>query len=310
MRQNNLAPHDNRAGPAHERGDDHGRGDRSWRTNPGRGTRDHRRIPPDDPAQEPRWTWSYGSSAPAPVWSPRSPAASRKMKGRFEQQSLCPGPTDRPKVSHAPQARSTSNVRPRQNRSASNQTNQCRIVGAAPNCVRANFAYNDVIAVGARGSKGPLSSSLPAMSRIEGTMKQYVGVDVSQKETSVCVVNEVGQVLFEGKARSDPGALSALLRKWAPQAERVGFETRAMASWLWHFVGSIFWWFASTRVRMNKSDQVWPNWSGLAGIEKSRSRARKVRRSALYSSREPGPQPHQRIRLAVASRDRFLVLVW
>jgi hypothetical protein len=28
-------------------------------------------------------------------------------------------------------------------------------------------------------------------------MKQYVGLDVSQKETSVCVVDEVGQVLFE-----------------------------------------------------------------------------------------------------------------
>jgi transposase len=65
-------------------------------------------------------------------------------------------------------------------------------------------------------------------------MKRYVGLDVSQKETSVCVVNEVGQVLFEGKAKSDPGALTALLRKRAPQAERIGFETGAMASWLWH----------------------------------------------------------------------------
>jgi hypothetical protein len=37
-------------------------------------------------------------------------------------------------------------------------------------------------------------------------MKQYVGLDVSQKETSVCVVNEAGEVLFEGKAKSDPGA--------------------------------------------------------------------------------------------------------
>ena len=36
-------------------------------------------------------------------------------------------------------------------------------------------------------------------------MKQYVGLDVSQKETSVCVVNEAGEVLFEGKAKSDPG---------------------------------------------------------------------------------------------------------
>jgi hypothetical protein len=38
------------------------------------------------------------------------------------------------------------------------------------------------------------------------TMKQYVGLDVSQRETSVCVVNEAGQVTFEGKAKSDPGA--------------------------------------------------------------------------------------------------------
>jgi hypothetical protein len=65
-------------------------------------------------------------------------------------------------------------------------------------------------------------------------MKQYVRLDVSQKETSVCVVNEVARILFEGKAKSDPGALTALLRERAPHAERIGFETGAMASWLWH----------------------------------------------------------------------------
>lgn len=62
-------------------------------------------------------------------------------------------------------------------------------------------------------------------------MKQYVGLDLLQKETSVCVVNEVGQVLFEGKVKSEPGALTTLLRKRAPHAERIGFETGAMASW-------------------------------------------------------------------------------
>ncbi|MHC2764328.1 hypothetical protein ACVIU7_009442 [Bradyrhizobium liaoningense] len=56
-------------------------------------------------------------------------------------------------------------------------------------------------------------------------MKQYVGLDVSQKETSVCVVNEAGRISFEGKAKSDPGALTALLRERAPHAERIGFET-------------------------------------------------------------------------------------
>ncbi len=72
-------------------------------------------------------------------------------------------------------------------------------------------------------------------------MKQYVGLDVSQRETAVCVVSETWQLIFEGKAKSDPGDLTRLLRKHAPLAERIGFETGAMASWLWHdFVGSSF----------------------------------------------------------------------
>ena len=47
-------------------------------------------------------------------------------------------------------------------------------------------------------------------------MKQYVGLDVSQKETSVCVVDDLGHVVFEGKAKSEPGALACLLGRHAP----------------------------------------------------------------------------------------------
>jgi transposase len=95
-------------------------------------------------------------------------------------------------------------------------------------------------------------------------MKQYVGLDVSQRETSVCVVNETGRVVFEGKAKSDPGALTGLLSKHAPRAERIGFETGAMASWLWHELRRVGLpvvcidarhAHAALSVRMNKSDQ-------------------------------------------------------
>ena len=65
-------------------------------------------------------------------------------------------------------------------------------------------------------------------------MKQYVGLDVSQRQTSVCVVDQAGRTVYEGRVKSDPGALTELLRKRAPHAERIGFETGAMASWLWH----------------------------------------------------------------------------
>ena len=50
----------------------------------------------------------------------------------------------------------------------------------------------------------------------------------------MCVVGENGKVLFEGKVASDPGVLARVIRKRAPAAERIGFETGAMASWLWH----------------------------------------------------------------------------
>jgi transposase len=93
--------------------------------------------------------------------------------------------------------------------------------------------------------------------------KQYVGLDVSQKETAVCVVDQDGKVLFEGKVASDPGALARVIRKRAPGAERIGFETGAMASWLWHELDRVGLpvvcidarhAHAALSVRMNKSD--------------------------------------------------------
>lgn len=49
-------------------------------------------------------------------------------------------------------------------------------------------------------------------------MKHYVGLDVAQKETAVCAVDETGKLVFEGRSKSDPGALAALLAKKAPNA--------------------------------------------------------------------------------------------
>ncbi|ANN60755.1 IS110 family transposase [Mesorhizobium loti] len=95
-------------------------------------------------------------------------------------------------------------------------------------------------------------------------MKQYVGLDVSQRETSVCVVDDAGKTVFQGKAKSDPGALTELLRKRAPHAERIGFETGAMSSWLWHELKRVGLPVvcldarhakAALSVRMNKSDE-------------------------------------------------------
>ena len=95
-------------------------------------------------------------------------------------------------------------------------------------------------------------------------MKQYVGLDVSQRETSVCVVDETGRPVWQGRVASDPGALATLLGKRAPDAERIGFETGAMSSWLWHELRRVGLpvvcidarhAHAALSVRMNKSDE-------------------------------------------------------
>jgi transposase len=159
-------------------------------------------------------------------------------------------------------------------------------------------------------------------------MKQYVGLDVSQKETSVCVVDEMGQVLFEGKAKSGPGALAALLRKRAPQAERIGFETGAMASWLWHELRRVDLpvvcidarhAHVALSVRMNKSDQndarglaelVRVGWYREVKVKSEESQKTRDTRCEIPARvhaprhRESGPEFDQRIWLAIPTRNR------
>jgi transposase len=65
-------------------------------------------------------------------------------------------------------------------------------------------------------------------------MKQYVGLDVSQDQTSICVVDESGRVLWQGKCASTPEAIAATLGSRAPQAERVGLESGPLSIWLCH----------------------------------------------------------------------------
>ena len=65
-------------------------------------------------------------------------------------------------------------------------------------------------------------------------MTQYVGLDVSMKETSVCVLDENGKVVWEGKVVSEPDAIVRALRRHAPEVEKVGLETGPTSTWLWH----------------------------------------------------------------------------
>src|SRR5207244_5924916 len=65
-------------------------------------------------------------------------------------------------------------------------------------------------------------------------LEQYVALDVSLKEISVCIVDSNGEVVFEGKTAAEPAILVELIRSKAPQVKRVGLETGATSPWLFH----------------------------------------------------------------------------
>ena len=65
-------------------------------------------------------------------------------------------------------------------------------------------------------------------------MEQYVGLDVSLEETSICVLDQAGAVVFEGDVSSNPEAIAKALRRRAPKASRIAFETGSLSNGLWH----------------------------------------------------------------------------
>lgn len=65
-------------------------------------------------------------------------------------------------------------------------------------------------------------------------MEQYVGLDVSQLETHVCVLDKNGDISWQGKTLSEPEDLARCIRKHAPNAVKVGLETGPLSTWHWH----------------------------------------------------------------------------
>ncbi len=65
-------------------------------------------------------------------------------------------------------------------------------------------------------------------------MEHYVGMDVSLKETSICVADGSGEIVSEGTVISEPSAIAAFIEAKAGSALRIGLETGPTTTWLWH----------------------------------------------------------------------------
>ncbi len=63
--------------------------------------------------------------------------------------------------------------------------------------------------------------------------KTFAGLDVSLKETAVCVVDDAGKIIFERMVPTDPNGIAACLAKHAHGLERFGLESGSTSAWLW-----------------------------------------------------------------------------
>jgi transposase len=63
-------------------------------------------------------------------------------------------------------------------------------------------------------------------------MDHFAGLDVSVKETSVCIVDDTGRIVREVKVASEPGALLPVLTNPAYHFKRIGLEAGPLSQWL------------------------------------------------------------------------------
>ena len=63
-------------------------------------------------------------------------------------------------------------------------------------------------------------------------MDHFAGLDVSVKETSVCIVDETGKIVREVKLASEPDALVPVLKNPAYHFKRIGLEAGPLSQWL------------------------------------------------------------------------------
>ena len=68
-------------------------------------------------------------------------------------------------------------------------------------------------------------------------MEHFAGLDVSVKDTSVCIVDETGKIVREVKVASAPEALLQVLRNRRYSFKRIGLEAGPLSQWLYSALG-------------------------------------------------------------------------
>src|SRR6202162_98252 len=72
----------------------------------------------------------------------------------------------------------------------------------------------------------------PQASKEKRSMDHFAGLDVSVKETSICIVDDTGRIVREVKVASEPQALLQVLKNPIYRFRRIGLEAGPLSQWL------------------------------------------------------------------------------
>src|ERR1700751_828309 len=104
----------------------------------------------------------------------------------------------------------------------------------------------------------------PKHQKEKRSMDHFAGLDVSVKDTSVCIVEETGKIIREVKVASEPDALLQVVRTAAYHFKRIGLEAGPLSQWLFSALAEADWPFvcvetlhmrAVLKAQINKTDR-------------------------------------------------------
>ncbi|GFE48629.1 hypothetical protein So717_03820 [Roseobacter cerasinus] len=133
-------------------------------------------------------------------------------------------------------------------------------------------------------------------------MKQYAGLNVSLKETSICIVDESGKVLHRGSVATEPQAITNFLSEKAPDLDRVVHESGMLSTWLTRGLDALDVPVVcidarkALSARLNKSDKA--DAEGLAQLS----------RMGWYTQVHIRSEAADRLKTLLGARDRLLRL--
>lgn len=65
-------------------------------------------------------------------------------------------------------------------------------------------------------------------------MQHFIGLDVSQEMTHLCVIGSDGKTVWQGRCLSTPEDIAGTIRAKASDVVRIGLESGPLSTWHWH----------------------------------------------------------------------------